>query len=275
VSINAADVLDGAGSDLSAYRVADARPGKPIPARTVGSAAPGGGGDIDKAIEAAAKASSWALAAAQARARALFAAGDKLATQADVFADRLKTATGLSARAAAAEVEVSVRRIFSAAGSAEAFDGAHLPTRGKLLTLALNEPWGVVGVVCPDEAPLLAFASLVAPAIALGNRVIAVVSPRHRSVIADFAAVLEASGVPAGVVNVAAGDANALADHDGVDAVWYVGDAAGAARVETGSAGNLKAVWTISTGVDWPNADERDVLSRAARVKTIRAPYGE
>ena len=40
----------------------------------------------------------------------------------------------------------------------------------------MNEPWGVMGIVCPDEAPLLGFVSLVMPAIAMGNRVVAVPS---------------------------------------------------------------------------------------------------
>jgi hypothetical protein len=42
-------------------------------------------------------------------------------------------------------------------------------------------------------------------------------------------------------------DVPALAERDGVDAVWCVGDAAGASRVEAASAGNatqVKNIWT-------------------------------
>ena len=64
----------------------------------------------------------------------------------------------------------------------------------------------------------------------------------------DLYTVLDTSDVPAGVVNIVTGDAGplstTLAEHDGVDALWYVGDAAGAAKVEALSAGNLKATWT-------------------------------
>ena len=98
----------------------------------------------------------------------------------------------------------------------------------------MNEPWGVMGIVCPDEAPLLAFVSLVMPAIAMGNRVVAVPSASHPLSATDFYSVLDTSDVPAGVVNIVTGEANALAktlaEHDGVDALWYVGDAAGAAQ---------------------------------------------
>jgi aldehyde dehydrogenase (NAD+) len=43
----------------------------------------------------------------------------------------------------------------------------------------MPEAVGTIGVVCPDEAPLLAFVTLVASAIAMGNTVIAVPSERH------------------------------------------------------------------------------------------------
>ena len=34
------------------------------------------------------------------------------------------------------------------------------------------KPIGTVGIVCPNEAPLLGFLSLVMPAIAMGNSVV-------------------------------------------------------------------------------------------------------
>jgi len=152
-------------------------------------------------------------------------------------------------------------------------------TRSRFVTLAMNEPWGVMGIVCPNEAPLLAFVSLVMPAIAMGNCVVAVPSAADPLSATDFYTVLDASDVPAGVVNIVTGESNALAatlaEHDGVDALWYVGDAAGAAKVEALSAGNLKATWVASTAWDWPRAEGRAFLRRATQVKNIWTPYGE
>jgi aldehyde dehydrogenase (NAD+) len=95
----------------------------------------------------------------------------------------------------------------------------------------------------------------------------------------DFYSVLDTSDVPAGVVNIVTGEANALArtlaEHDGVDALWYVGEAKGAAEVEALSAGNLKATWVAASAVDWPRAEGREFLYRATQVKNIWAPYGE
>ena len=163
----------------------------------------------------------------------LYYVAENLAAREDEFARRLSAMTGASARAAKAEVDASIRRAFVYAGYADKFDGAVHATRSRFVTLAMNEPWGVMGIVCPNEAPLLAFVSLVMPAIAMGNCVVAVPSASHPLSATDFYSVLDTSDVPAGVVNIVTGEANALAktlaEHDGVDAVWYVGDAEGAA----------------------------------------------
>jgi aldehyde dehydrogenase (NAD+) len=247
--------------------------------REVGLAALGNRKDIRNAVEAAAKATSWGAATAHNRAQVLYYVAENLAARADEFARRLSAMTGASARAAKAEVDASIRRAFVYAGYADKFDGAVHATRSRFVTLAMNEPWGVMGLVCPDEAPLLAFVSLVMPAIAMGNSVVVVPSASHPLGATDFYSVLETSDVPAGVVNIVTGEANVLAktlaEHDGVDAVWYVGDAEGAAQVEALSAGNLKATWTCGAAVDWAKAEGREFLRRATQVKNIWTPYGE
>jgi aldehyde dehydrogenase (NAD+) len=245
----------------------------------VGLAGLGNRKDVRNAVEAAAKASSWGAATAHNRAQVLYYVAENLSARAGEFARRLRTMTGASARAAEAEVETSVRRAFFYAGFADKFDGAVHATRSRFVTLAMNEPWGVMGIVCPNEAPLLSLVSLVMPAIAMGNCVVVVPSSLHPLSATDFYSVLDTSDVPAGVVNIVTGEANALAltlaEHDGIDALWYVGDLPGATRVELLSAGNLKATWVTSTQPDWPRAEGRDFLRRAVQVKNIWTPYGE
>ena len=247
--------------------------------REAGLAGLGNRKDIRNAVEAASKAASWGAATAHNRAQVLYYVAENLSARAAEFASRLRAMTGATARAAEAEVEASIRRAFVYAGYADKFDGAVHATRSRFVTLAMNEPWGVMGIVCPDEAPLLAFVSLVMPAIAMGNCVIAVPSARRPLSATDFYSVLETSDVPAGVVNIVTGEANALAktlaEHDGVDALWYVGDAEGAVQVEALSAGNLKATWVSASAVDWRRAEGREFLRRATQVKNIWTPYGE
>ncbi|HTZ66038.1 MAG TPA: aldehyde dehydrogenase family protein [Roseiarcus sp.] len=247
--------------------------------REVGLAGLGNRKDIRNAVEAAAKASSWGAATAHNRAQVLYYIAENLAAREEEFARRLSAMTGASARAAMAEVDASIRRAFVYAAHADKFDGAVHATRSRFVTLAMNEPWGVMGIVCPNEAPLLAFVSLVLPAIAMGNCVVAIPSVGHPLSATDLYSVLETSDVPAGVVNIVTGEANVLAktlaEHDGVDAVWYVGDAEGASQVEALSAGNLKATWTSAAAIDWLKAEGRAFLRRATQVKNIWTPYGE
>ncbi len=184
--------------------------------------------------------------------------------------------TGADGRA---EVEAAIRRLFFYAGFADKYDGAVRATQKMFVTLAMNEPFGVMGIVCPDEAPLLALVSLVAPAIAVGNAVVAVPSAAYPLAATDFYSVLDTSDLPGGVVNIVTGDADALtqtlAEHDGVDALWRARGGDGDKRAEDASAGNLKPTWMLGANVDWATAEGREFLRRACEIKTIWTPYGE
>ena len=146
----------------------------------------------------------------------------------------------------------------------------------------MPEPWGVMGIVCPDEAPLLSLISLTMPAIAMGNRVVAVPSAAHALIATDLYQVLETSDVPGGVFNIVTGErdvlAKTLAEHDDVTALWYFGGAEGGSMVERASGGNLKATWVEAAGArDWRSAaaQGREFLQRATQIKNIWVPYGE
>ena len=147
----------------------------------------------------------------------------------------------------------------------------------------MNEPFGVMGLVCPNEAPLLSMISMLMPVLAMGNRAVLVASQTMPLVATDFYQVLETSDVPDGVVNIITGArdelAKTLAEHDEVAAIWYHGDTAGSAMVEKASAGNVKPTW-VNDGkrVDWLNHEQgqgHEYLRRATQVKNIWIPYGE
>ena len=213
----------------------------------VGEAGLGNRKDIRNAVEAAAKATGWSSAMAHNRAQVLYYIAENFAARSDEFVERLKH-FGSPAKTAKAEVETSIQRIFYYAAQADKYDGRVHSTKSRHVTLAMNEPYGNVGIICPDEAPLLAFVSLVMPAIAMGNRVIVVPSSRFPLAATDFYQVLDTSDVPGGIVNIVTGDraelAKTLAEHDDVDALWYHGSRQGSEHVEKASAGNLKPVWT-------------------------------
>ena len=181
----------------------------------------------------------------------------------------------------AEEVEATIRRAFWYAAQADKFDGAVTATKSAHVTMALHEPFGTMGLVAPDEAPLLGLMSLILPALAMGNRVVAVASQSQPLVAARLYQVFETSDIPGGVVNLLTGERDALAktlaEHDDVAALWYCGGAEGAAMVEAASAGNLKPVWSDTMLRDWLNPAQgqgRDFLHRATQVKTVWLPYG-
>lgn len=248
----------------------------------IGQAGIGNRKDIRNAVEAATKAGSWGAATAHNRAQVLYYLGENLDARRADFVARLMESTGVNEKKAEEEFETALRRIFYYAAQADKFDGAVHSTKSRHVTLAMNEPWGVMGIVCPDEAPLLSLVSLVLPAIAMGNRTVVVPSSRQPLIAGDFYQVLDTSDVPGGVVNIVTGERDlltkTLAEHDDVAAVWYFGSREGSAMVEKASAGNLKATWANNGRLpNWLNKAEgqgRDYLRRAVQVKNIWVPYG-
>jgi len=140
-----------------------------------------------------------------------------------------------------------------------------------------------VGIVCPNDAPLLGLLSLVLPVLAVGNTAIVIPSERYPLVIGDLYQVFDTSDLPDGAVNIVTGYTSqllkTLAEHDDVDAIWCFADGASAAAAKAFSAGNLKQVFTNEGRViDWfdPRQGEgRWFLEHATQVKNIWVPYGE
>ncbi|UPT99996.1 aldehyde dehydrogenase family protein [Bradyrhizobium barranii subsp. apii] len=249
----------------------------------LGEAGEGNRKDIRNAVAAARSAEGWARASTHNRAQILYYLAENLSARGDEFARRVGDMTGVSPAKARAEVEASIERLFSYGAWADKYEGTiHAPPlRG--VALAMHEPIGVVGVACPDEAPLLGFISLVAPLIAMGNRVVAVPSERHPLAATDFYQVLETSDVPAGVVNIVTGERDALAkvlaEHDDVDALWVFGSQEASTAAERLSIGNLKRTLVDhGLALDWYDrvASEGPILLRhAVQVKNIWIPYGD
>ena len=76
-----------------------------------------------------------------------------------------------------------------------------------------DRPTGVVAAIAPDESPLLALISLIAPVICAGNTVVALSGEANPLAAAILAEVCATSDVPAGVVNILTGERNELLSH--------------------------------------------------------------
>ncbi|MFC4668745.1 aldehyde dehydrogenase family protein [Seohaeicola nanhaiensis] len=234
--------------------------------------------DVRNAVEAAQGAAGWAKTTGHLRAQILYYIAENLSARATEFARRLDAMTGT--RGGAKEVEASIQRLFTYAAWADKYDGrVHgVPIRG--VAIAMNEPVGVIGALCADEAPLLGLVSVMAPALAMGNRVVLVASEPYPLAATDFYQVLDTSDVPAGVVNILTGShaelAGPLAGHLNLDAMWSFSSTPLSEAVERASAGNLKRTWVNDGRArDWFANDSAEWLAQASEVKNIWVPYGE
>jgi aldehyde dehydrogenase (NAD+) len=249
--------------------------------RLLGEASLGNRKDIRNAVEAARKAEAWAKATAHNRAQVLYYCAENLSQRRDEIIRGLTQVVG--PKQAAAELDLGIERIFSYAAWADKFDGAVHNPPFRNIAIAMNEPLGTVGILCPVEAPLLGFLSLVLPAMAVGNTVIAVPSEVYPLIAGDLYQLFDTSDVPGGAINIVTGYASqllkVLAGHDDVDAIWSFGSEAGAAAAKAMSVGNLKQVWTNEgRAIDWFNpkvAEGRWFLEHSTQVKNIWVPYGE
>ena len=232
--------------------------------------------DLRNAVEAARGAAGWSGATAHNRAQVIYYIAENLEARADEFAARIDAVTGKGGKA---EVEAAVSRLFSYGAWADKFGGdlRQVPMRG--MALAVREPVGVIGALCPEEAPLLGLISVMAPAIAMGNRVVLVPGQAGALSATDLYQVLDTSDLPGGVVNILTGDpaelAPVMAKHMDIDAVWSFSAAEVSAVIERESAGNLKRTWVNNgMGRDWEQAEGREFLEQATEVKTVWVPYG-
>jgi len=224
--------------------------------------------DLRNAVEAArAAAGSWGTTNGHSRAQILYYLAENLSYRTAEFAARIAQQTGVDGTE---EVEGALQRLFFWAAWADKNDGAVHRTAQKCVVLAMPEPLGVIGIACPTDQPLLGLIATVAPAIALGNAVVAIPSEAHPLSATDFYQVLETSDVPSGVVNLVTGNRDTLiktlAEHDEIESVWYFGTNSG--MVEAASVGNLKRTWCPA----WE--PRHDAFLRAAtQIKNIWLPY--
>jgi aldehyde dehydrogenase (NAD+) len=248
----------------------------------VGEVSQGNRKDLRNAVEAAHKGKKWGSLTGHSRAQVLYYLAENLSIRRDEFAERLMQMVDSKKADAFAEVDQSIERIYYYAAMADKYDGRVHSTISRNVTLAMPEALGVMGIVCPTEAPLLGFISSVIPAIAMGNNVVVIPSQSAPFSATDFYQILETSDVPAGTVNIVTGNAldltKVLAKHDDVGALWYFGDAAGSKEVELLSADNLKRTW-VSYGKyrDWTkntHGQGEVFLKHATQMKNIWVPYG-
>ncbi len=248
----------------------------------IGEVSEGNRKDIRNAVEAAHAEKSWAAMTGHARAQVLYYIAENLAIRSEEFAERIMEMTNQSLESAEEEVEKSIERIYTYAAFADKYDGQAHSTVQRMVTLAMPEAVGVMGIVCPDENPLLGFISTVIPAIAMGNNVVVIPSEKHPFSATDFYQILETSDVPGGTVNIVTGLkdelAKEMAKHYNIDGIWYFGTKEGCKDIEFLAADSMKRTWlNFGKYRNWlynAQGEGEEFLRHATEIKNIWIPYG-
>ncbi|RLD28275.1 MAG: aldehyde dehydrogenase, partial [Bacteroidetes bacterium] len=248
----------------------------------IGEVSKGNRKDIRNAVEAAHSNTNWENRSGHARAQVLYYLAENLAIRKEEFASRIAQMTNQNIVDALKEVDLSIERIYTYAALADKYDGMVHHTIHRNVTLAMPEAFGVMGIICPDESPLLGFISTVIPAITMGNNVIVIPSGKAPFSATDFYQILETSDVPAGTVNIITGGkdelAKVLAKHDDVDGIWYFGTKEGCKDMELLSADNMKRTWVnygkYRNWLDKAQGEGDEFLKHASQIKNIWIPYG-
>jgi acyl-CoA reductase-like NAD-dependent aldehyde dehydrogenase len=197
--------------------------------------------DVRDAVRSARPAyEKWAAMTAYNRGQVLYRVAEMMEARRAEFAE---LCTGTK------EVDRSIDRFVWYAGWADKLPqvlGGANPVAGPYFNFTVPEPTGVVGVLVPDEPPLAALVSRIAPVLVGGNSVVAVASESRPLAAIELAEVLATSDVPGGVVNILTGRkeelAPWLAGHMDVNAIDVTGADGLVPDIERVAAENVKRV---------------------------------
>ena len=244
--------INGEFADSASGRSFDKR--SPLDNTVIATVAEGGAAEIDAAVTAARTAlhGDWAKLGTDKRLAMLHAVADEMTRRFDDFVAAEEADTGqphhVIAHAfvprGAANFKVFadvVRNVPTESFQTETPDGHGA------LNYAIRRPKGVIGVICPWNAPLLLMTWKVGPALACGNTVVVKPSEETPLSAALLGEVMNAVGVPKGVYNVVHGfgpdsAGEALTRHDGVDAITFTGETRTGAAIMKAAADGIRDV---------------------------------
>lgn len=249
--------------------------------RLLAWAARGSRKDLRDAVRAARKAwDGWSGRTPYLRGQILYRVAEMLEGRRAQFEDEVRSA---GAADPAREVAAAIDRWVWYAGWCDKVHhvmGTVNPVAAPYFDFTYPEPTGVVGVVAPEEPPLLGLVSRLAPAIVSGNTAVVIASERWPLPSITLAEVLATSDVPAGVVNVVTGLKAELvpwlAGHMDVNAIDLTGAAEEqASELEIAAAENVKRV--VRDGGADPFSDAAQspyAITALMEMKTVWHPMG-
>jgi acyl-CoA reductase-like NAD-dependent aldehyde dehydrogenase len=241
--------------------------------------------DLRNAVEAAAKAGpGWAKRTAYNRGQILYRLAEMIEARAGEMAVAIALG-GATPAAAAREVAAAVDRLIYYAGWTDKYEqvlGNVNPVAAPYFNFTVTEPMGIIGVIAPDEAPLLALISLIAPAITSGNTVVALASTTQPYPAILLGEMLATSDLPGGVVNLLTGFRAEMiptfATHTHLRAISAVVNAAERKALALGAAESVKRtiLLKVEEKRDWFSSawQSVDAIRNTLEFKTTWHPVG-
>lgn len=241
--------------------------------------------DLRNAVEAAAKAGpGWAKRTPYNRGQIIYRLAEMIEARKADMADALMIG-GASKSAAAKEITATIDRLIYYAGWADKYEqvlGNVNPVASPHFNFTVTEPMGIVGLLAPEEAPLLALVSLIAPAITSGNTVVALASTTQPYPAIVLGEMLATSDLPGGVVNLLTGYRKEMvatfATHTHLRAIAGVANAEERKALKLGAADSVKRVKLLKTEepTDWfsDKAQSLYELRDTLEFKTTWHPIG-
>lgn len=205
-----------------------------------------GPGEIEAAVDAAQTAfEQWRRFAPSRRRDALLRLSDLIGRHRDDFTRIAALENGSPVRTAPGRTALARQWLKYYAGWADKIEGsvtASFATGGDF-TYTQPEPYGVIGVIITWNVPLISLCMKVSPALAAGNAVVIKPSEFTPFTADLFAELAGEAGIPAGVVNVLPGTAeagHALVVDPRVEKVTFTGGPATARKIMEACAAHLK-----------------------------------
>ncbi len=247
----------------------------------------------DAVLAARSAFAGWSGATPYNRGQVLYRVAEVMEGRAEQFATEVAAGEGLRLPQARSVVSAAIDRWVWYAGWTDKLAqvvGGTNPVAGPYFDFSIPEPTGVVAVLAPQDSSLLGLVSVLAPALAGGNVVVAVSSHRRPLPAITLAEALATSDVPGGVVNLLTGGAAEigpwLAEHADVNAIDLTGtagaaesdssaDAELARDLEAKAAGTLKRVRRPpSDSPDWAAEPGLSRMTAFLEIKTVWHPIG-
>lgn len=239
--------------------------------------------DLRNAVEAAAKTGpGWAGRSPYNRAQILYRLAEMIEARRSEMQDALILG-GSTNKDAKAEVTATIERIVHFAGWADKFEqvlGSVNPVASSHFNFTITEPIGIVGILAPEDSPLLALMTLILPAITAGNSVIAMASKAAPYPAILLGEMLATSDLPGGVVNLLTGERadtlSTFATHEHLRALSAVADPDEAKELQQGAAESVKHVVLHDPKTDWFSEahDSPYGIRSLTEAKTVWHPIG-